>query len=184
MGQHSDGGLYSGARGCNRFEGDSGQGQDQDAPAGSTASTPQPSPGLRDHIEGYDGAGKDGIKGCHRKDNFERAIDDLGGRIEDAEPMASIDGVEQVTYKLPKKDREGNPTGEMRAPTFSKTVYDPSKISTDEFIGRGMEAAADAARRSESGTIGHVWTGIDSHGVSWHGFTDSDGNVTSFYPMG
>ena len=25
-------------------------------------------------------------------------------------------------------------------------------------------------------------TGIDSHGVSWHGYTDSNGNVTSFFP--
>lgn len=102
MGGHSDGGLYVGTLGSQRFEVDSAQ--DHGASGGSSASTPQPSPGLRNHIEQFDGAGKDGIKGCHRKDNFERAVDDLGGRIESVDPMTSIDGVEQVTYKLPKKD--------------------------------------------------------------------------------
>ena len=66
--------------------------------------------------------------------------------------------------------------------TFKKTVYNPSKISTEEYIGRGMEAAANAARRSESGTVGREWTGVYSHGVSWHGYTNLDRNVTSFYP--
>ena len=171
---------FSGTSGSRRF--DSPPSNDPNASASTPAGGPTPSPNLRDHIDNVDKVGKQGISGCHNSEIFEEALEELGGTIESREPVSSIDGVEVVTYRLPKRDRQGNPTDEMRSTSFTKTVFDPDKISTDEYVGRGMEAAAEAASRSDSGTLGHEWTGTDSQGVTWHGYTDSNGNVHSFYP--
>lgn len=181
MGGHADKNLFAGTHGSRRFE--SSPARAGELVESRPIQNPQPASSLKEHIEDFDGVARDGIKGCHKKCNFEEAVDSLGGRIEGTEPLESIDGVEQVTYRLPKKDKTGKPTSEMRAQTFKKTVYDSSVISTEEYVSRGLEAAADAARKSTSGMIGHEWTGTDSHGVSWHGYTDADGSVTSFYPI-
>lgn len=83
---------------------------------------------------------------------------------------------------MPKKDKYGNPTGEFKTKTFKKTVYDPSKIDTDTYIKRGLEAANNSARSSSSEKLGHEWTGTDNQGVKWPGYCDKTGKITSFYP--
>ena len=52
-----------------------------------------------------------------------------------------------------------------------------SKISTDEYIRRGMEAAANA--KSTSGT---QWEGLDSRGARWIGYKNGNGEITTFFP--
>ena len=173
MGGHGDGSLFSGASGGN---GASSSGK-------SIQSTVyHETPELRDHIEHARDGGRSGIVGGHEKSSFEDCLDDMGGRVEERSPSADIDGVETVVYRLPRKDGAGNPTEEFQAITHSKTIYDSSKISTDDYIERGLEAANDAANRSSSGRAGREWSGEDSHGVKWHGYTNDDGTIATFYP--
>lgn len=49
-----------------------------------------------------------------------------------------MDGVEKISYKMPKKDRQGKPTSEFQSSTKTKTIYDSSKISTDQYIKQGL----------------------------------------------
>jgi len=139
---------------------------------------------LKNHIENAEpsSSGKAGIKGAHNKDNFLNEIDRIGAHTTSTAPNSQIDGVEKISYQMPKKDKTGKPTGEYQSKTHDKTVYDPAKISTDNYIKWGLEAANSAATKSPSGKLGHEWTGTDSNGVKWHGYCDDSGNITSFYP--
>lgn len=90
-------------------------------------------------------------------------------------------GVKTVEYKMPKLNPDGTPTGEYGAKVFKKTIYDPDIISDDEFIKRGIEAANDAITKSHDGIMPREWSGVDSKGITWHGYF-GDGNITSFFP--
>ena len=127
-------------------------------------------------------SGKNGIKGAHRKDNFINEAKRVGARIIDTTTHPTINGVEDITYSMPKKDKYGNPTGQYQAKTHHKTVYDPSIISTETYVRRGLQAANNAAKNSQTGKLGREWTGTDDKGVRWHGYCDKNGNITSFYP--
>ena len=173
----SDSGLFSGTK-SNGV--DSGSGT-----SGKVASSLyKATQALRDHIENPEltSSGSDGIKGAHHKENFLKEVDRIGAKTTGTTPNTQVDGVEQISYKMPKKDKYGNPTGEFKTKTFKKTVYDPSKIDTDTYIKWGLEAANNTARSSSSGKLGHEWTGIDNQGVKWHGYCDKNGEITSFYP--
>lgn len=141
-------------------------------------------PSLRNHIENADisGSGKAGIKGGHKKDNFLQAVADVGAKIVGSVANSQLDGVEKISYKMPKKDRQGLPTTEFQSSTKTKTVYDSNKISTDQYLKQGLEAANNAAKNSSTGKLGHEWSGTDNSGIKWHGYCDDSGNITSFYP--
>lgn len=124
---------------------------------------------------------KEGIKGAHNKDNFLKEINHVGAKITETVPNSQMDGVEKISYKMPMKDVKGNLTGELKAKTFYKTVYNPEKISTDSYIERGLQAANNAAE-SSTGKLNREWTGTDNQGIKWHGYCDKNGNITSFYP--
>jgi len=138
--------------------------------------------GLREHITTASDGGRSGISGGHEEGAFQKKLDEMGGRVEHREPIKGIDGVEQVEYRLPKKDKTGEPTGEYQSKTHKKSVYDQRKISTDEYIKRGLEAANNAADKFPGGKLPREWTGKDSHGVTWRGYLGSDGNISSFFP--
>ena len=70
----------------------------------------------------------------------------------------------------------------FQSSTKTKTVYDSNKISTDQYIKQGLEAANNAAKNSTTGKLGHEWSGTDNKGIKWHGYCDDSGNITSFYP--
>ena len=59
----------------------------------------------------------------------------------------------------------------------SKTTYDPSIISDEAFVNRGVEAFENFL-----GSLPHEWSFIDNNDLSWHGYTDGYGNPTSFFP--
>ena len=139
---------------------------------------------LKNHIENAQPSesGKAGIKGAHNKENFSNEIKRIGATITDTKPNSQIDGIEKISYKMPKKDKFGKPTGEYQSSTHEKTVYDPKKISTDAYLKRGLEAANNAARISSTGKLIREWTGVDNQGVRWHGYCDNSGKITSFFP--
>jgi hypothetical protein len=165
-------GLFGGTQGANK------------ATARKSAKIYLPTESLRNHIENVEASsgGKAGIKGAHNKDNFLREIDRIGAHTISTTPNPHLDGVERISYQMPKRDKTGKPTGEYQSRTHDKTVYDPVKISTNKYIKWGLEAANNAAKKSSSGKLGREWTGTDSNGVKWHGYCDDSGNITSFYP--
>lgn len=139
---------------------------------------------LRNHIENPEPTTSvsDGIKGTHNKDAFMKEVERIGAKVTDTTPNSQLNGVEQITYKMPKKDKNGNPTGDYKAANFKKTVYDTSIIDTDTYIKWGLQAANNTANATSSGKLDHEWSGTDNQGIKWRGYCDSDGNITSFYP--
>ena len=172
----SGSGLFSGTKGSGYNGGQEGQSHSE-GPYKATEA-------LKNHIENPDSttSGNDGIKGAHHKDNFLNEVDRIGAKTTGSTPSTQIDGVETITYKMPKKDKYGNPTGDYKAKSFKKTVYDSSKINTDTYIKWGLQAANNAASSTSSGKLGHEWTGTDNQGVKWHGYCNDKGEITSFYP--
>ena len=143
-----------------------------------TEQTYSPTPELRKHITEATKK-RDQISGGHEKHAFEAMIDKLGAKIENRIPSSRVDGVEKVIYRMPRLDREGKPTGEYKNSTKEKTIYDPSKISTNVYMHRGFEAVNDAANgRLLSGW----WEGRDSQGVKWVGRANIDGSISTLYP--
>lgn len=139
---------------------------------------------LKNHIVNPESStsGKQGIKGAHHKENFLKEVDRIGAKTTGSTNNSQMNGVEKISYNMPKRDKAGNPTGEYQSKTHYKTVYDSSKISSQQYINRGLEAANNAAKHSSTGKLGREWTGTDNSGVKWHGYCDSNGNITSFYP--
>ncbi|MCF0133138.1 MAG: EndoU domain-containing protein [Blautia sp.] len=168
-------GLYSGA-----YTGETGKKPDY-KPEPTTYRATQ---ALKDHIENPQptSSNSEGIKGAHNKDNFTAEAKRVGAKTISSQSNSQLDGVEKIEYQMPKKDRFGKPTGEYKAKKFSKTVYDPSKISTDTYVKWGIQAANNAAKNSSTGKLGREWTGTDNQGVKWHGYCDANGKITSFYP--
>uniref|UniRef100_UPI003EBE47F1 CdiA family toxin C-terminal domain-containing protein n=1 Tax=Bacillus maqinnsis TaxID=3229854 RepID=UPI003EBE47F1 len=135
------------------------------------------SPSLEEHIRKVDPdvPRRRGIGGAHNRDEFmKNDVNILNVKKHDTLP-----GVEKITYQVPSLDaKTGQKTG-WREKSFDKTVYDPKLISDEEFIKRGKEAVDNAFSR---GVLGREWQGYDGKGIKWRGYTDKNGEVTSFYP--
>lgn len=119
-----------------------------------------------------------GIGGAHNADEFTKAIADEGAKIVDRTPHPTIDGVEIIEYKMPKLDKAGKPTGKFREQSYYKSTYDPAKISDEQMMRWGREAAENA---SVNGNLEREWVGKTLDGKTIRGYTDSNGNVTSFF---
>ncbi len=172
------GGPYTGTRGSNNHYGNGNS---------SSGSTPRytSTPSLRNHINNVDSSTprSRGIGGAHNRNNFINEANKIGAKIENVTPSSQINGVENITYRMPSLDKTGNPTGSYKAGTLTKTVYDPSVISTDAYIQRGLQAANNAAKGTANGHLGREWRGVDNHGVIWHGYCNGNGEITSFFPI-
>jgi len=95
------------------------------------------------------------------------------------EKHPTMPGVEKIEYQIPSIDgKTGEVTG-WKAKVYEKTLYDPKVISNENYSRLGKEAANDAASK---GALGREWQGYDSNGVKWRGYTNSNGEVISFYP--
>lgn len=139
------------------------------------------SPGLRNHLESAKDGGARGINGGHEKTAFEKKLQEIGGRVIEETDIPGIEGVKSVRYEVPKKDKRGNPTSEMRTISAPKSVYDKNVISTDEYMRRGLEAANNTAA-ANGGSLNRSWEGADNNGVKWKGYLDSDNNISTLYP--
>ena len=92
-------------------------------------------------------------------------------------------GFSVYEYQLPRRGKGGIlPPIEQRTykDGFSKTVYNPDIISTDDYIKRGLEAANDAL--SHGGIYGHRWEGLDSQGIKWVGYFDDKWEMSTLFP--
>ena len=166
----------------NLFEGTKGASNKSDK--STNATTYHATTELKNHIVEAEqsSSGRSGIKGAHNKDNFLKEVSKTGARVTGSTPNSQVDGIEKISYNMPKKDKYGNITDDYQSKTFYKTVYDSSKISDDTYIKWGLQAANNSAKLSSAGKLAREWSGKDNQGVSWHGYCDNNGNITSFFP--
>ena len=135
-------------------------------------------PELEAHIRNTDPSvpRRRGIGGAHNSTEFfQHDVEII------RETPSKIPGVSTVEYRMPKLNPDGTPTGEYGTKVLKKTIYNPEIISDDEFIKRGLEAANDAISKSSDGIMPREWIGVDSKGISWHGYYEN-GEITSFFP--
>lgn len=133
-----------------------------------------------DHIKYKDPSipRKRGIGGAHNADEFAKAAADEGAQIVKRKPHPSVDGIEIVEYKMPALDKTGKPTSQFQKKIHTKTIYDPKKVSDDQMMQWGREAAENA---SANGPLPREWTGVTNDDIPIRGCTDGHGNVTSFF---
>ncbi|MCA9553691.1 MAG: EndoU domain-containing protein [Myxococcales bacterium] len=120
-----------------------------------------------------------GIGGAHNMVAFEAAVKETGAVVVSKTAHPSLEGVYQVEYKMPALDGKEQPTGELQAGSFEKTIHDPSVWRDEDILRLGLEAAEDAASK---GVFGRTWHGTASNGMRFHGYSDANGRVTSVYP--
>jgi len=125
----------------------------------------------------FDVPRKRGIGGAHNRDEFFKYANEF--KVEKVVPHPTLDGVETIRYRMSALDRAGNPTGEYRAAVLEKTVYDPSKISNEQFMDWGRQAAAEA---QALGKLSREWVGTAPNGLEFRGYLDETGAVKSFFP--
>ncbi|MCL2322268.1 MAG: CdiA family toxin C-terminal domain-containing protein, partial [Oscillospiraceae bacterium] len=153
---------------------------------GPTGINKQYSDNIGEHIEYVENFSRDVTKGMTGGHNLEEFYDfmnyDLG--LSESEflvsktPHPDIDGIYEITYKIPSKDIYGNITGEkiFQKP---KTVYDPNIITTNEIIKWGKEALD-----SDTVTVnGRQIDGYAPNGLKFRGYLDDFGVVTNFHPI-
>ena len=108
---------------------------------------------LPKHLQTFDGIGKNGVGGTHSLDAFDQIVADNGIKIVNKIEHPKVKGIYSIEYKLPKLDKQLRPTGDLRKPTFKKTVYDPAIHSDEKILQLGQEAAAkgldDAIAKNE-----------------------------------
>ncbi|MET0051865.1 MAG: CdiA family toxin C-terminal domain-containing protein [Candidatus Thiodiazotropha sp.] len=120
---------------------------------------------------------KRGIGGAHNRDEFLKYSNEY--KIEEVVPHPSVDGVETIRYRMTALDPSGNPTGSYRTAILEKTVYDPKKISNEQFMDWGRQAAAEA---QAAGKLNREWVGTAPNGLEFRGYLDDTGAVKSFFP--
>ncbi|MGL4209493.1 MAG: CdiA family toxin C-terminal domain-containing protein, partial [Candidatus Adiutrix sp.] len=144
-------------------------------------------PELEQHIlYGSEGSSRrNGISGAHNQDAFFDAFNKANAEIVSIKPNPKLPGTTVVEYKIPALDPKTNqPTGGFINKTYTKTIYDPKKVSAQQFLNWGLEAANNSTviNYHKNTTLPNTWVGIDSNGAKWLGFFDKNGNITSYFP--
>ena len=123
---------------------------------------------------------KKGIGGAHNKEQL--LTNDI--EIVKSTPHPTLEGVETIEYQMPKLDKTGTPIpGEYQSGVPKvKTVYNPNIISDEVYLEKGIQAANDALSKSPDGLLPREWVGNDVSGIKWRGYSDENGNITSFFP--
>ncbi|MEH7541471.1 WXG100 family type VII secretion target, partial [Bacillus thuringiensis] len=108
---------------------------------------------------------KKGVSGGHNMDEFYNALKNQGVDVEDLiiskKSHSSIEGIYEIKYKIPRKDRAGNIAEPVSYKNIKepKTIYDPAMISDDKIYQWGKEAM-------QKGTInGRLVEGTASNGL-------------------
>jgi Bacterial EndoU nuclease len=130
-----------------------------------------------------------GIGGAHNLDEFKKIIAIKGTADEISVVGKPLDHPTQkgffykYTYQIRALDKASKPTVApaplWKTENFVKTVYDPSKISTANFIKMGKEAADNA---NSNNALTREWTGTAKNGVVFRGYINSTGEVVTFFP--
>lgn len=133
------------------------------------------------HLSTVDGfTQKNGISGGHNANAFYDAAKEYNVKIVSETPTG-VNGITEVKYLIPTKDRAGNLTGDYKAIPETKAIYDPKVFSDQKILELGQQAAAKGfkdAMNSPNGTANVV-----SGGISFRIYVDkSSGKVRNFHP--
>ena len=125
-----------------------------------------------------------GITGGHNMDEFYNYMKNQlklseSEFIEKITKHPDIDGIYEITYKIPVKDIYGNLTGRYKIFKFPKTVYDTKVITTQEIIDWGKLAldSKDAVIK------GRIIDGVSPNGLKFRGYLNDAGEITNFHPI-
>ncbi len=146
--------------------------------------------GIEDHIIYQDKsvARADGVGGAHNLNEFKKVLAIKGtseelkvSRIDDHPSRKGT--FYKYVYQIRALDGTAKPTvapAELwKAQIFQKTVYDPAKVSNENYIKMGKEAAENA---NSKGTLTREWTGTSKDGILFRGYLNTAGEVKTFYP--
>ncbi|WP_338019979.1 CdiA family toxin C-terminal domain-containing protein [Rahnella perminowiae] len=86
-----------------------------------------------------------------------------------------------MKYLIPTKDRAGNLTGDYKATTETKTIYDPNLFSDQKILELGQQAAAKDYKDAIASKNGPANVSVD--GVNFRIYVDkTTGTVRNFHP--
>lgn len=102
----------------------------------------------------------------------------------------SINGVKQITYKMPAYDgKSPEPVG-WREKEFSKTVYDPKVIPNEQMLEWGREAVKEAQEAGRLQTLPGLADnknipimGYSKNGLKFLIYIDNQGLIHNFHPV-
>lgn len=82
---------------------------------------------------------------------------------------------------IPTKDRAGNLTGDYKATTETKTIYDPNLFSDQKILEIGQQAAAKGYKDAMASKSGQANLSVD--GVNFRIYVDKTTvTVRNFHP--
>ena len=139
---------------------------------------------FKNHTINIDGfTQQKGVKGAHNLDIFNQAVSQYKLKIIRKDKHPTIDGIYEIEYQVPKKNKLQEYTGEYRTPKkpLVKTVYDPDIISNDKILEWGQQAAA----RGYKNAISKQLSGYNEtvNGLEFRIYLDLDtGKVKNVHP--
>ncbi|MEJ7617067.1 MAG: CdiA family toxin C-terminal domain-containing protein [Pyrinomonadaceae bacterium] len=122
---------------------------------------------------------KNGIGGAHSLQEFNKCLHEI--KVVSRRPHLTVNGVENIKYKIPTLDKTGRPDGGWSARTYEKTVYDSKVISDDRMMAWGRQAYAEAQAAGRF-VAPRQWVGTAPNGIAFRGFVDDAGAVVTFFP--
>ncbi|MGM3174135.1 CdiA family toxin C-terminal domain-containing protein, partial [Dickeya lacustris] len=133
------------------------------------------------HLSTVDGfTQKNGISGGHNANAFYDAAKEYNVKIVSETP-SGVNGITEVKYLIPTKDRAGNLTGDYKATPETKTIYDPKIFSDQKILELGQQAAANGYKEAMSSPNGTA--NVTAGGISFRIYVDkSTGTVRNFHP--
>ncbi|WP_198344878.1 MafB family polymorphic toxin [Neisseria sp. KEM232] len=159
-----------------------GDGAGNGGKGGDGKGTPPPPPDIRfnpdleRHLANVDGVDRNGIKGGHNQDNFMKELERLAAldphgkmTVEDLisrKELSDIDGISHIYYRVPIYNHKKEVVGykDIKIP---KTVYDPAKISDEQMVEMGKQAALkkyEETMRMNKQEFSSEFNGIDFYG--------------------
>ena len=121
-------------------------------PEGINFDTNQPN-----HLANLDGFKQQkGVAGAHNLDAFNQAVNQYKLKIVRKDKHPTIEGIYEIEYQVPKKNKQGQYTGDYRTPKnpLIKTVYDPKVISDVKILEWGQQAAAQGYKNAITQQLG------------------------------
>lgn len=133
------------------------------------------------HLATVDGfTQKSGISGGHNANAFYDAAKEYNVKIVSETPTG-VNGITEVRYLIPTKDRAGNLTGEYKATPETKTIYDPKIFNDQKMLELGQQAAAKGYKDALNSPNGAANVSVD--GISFRIYVDkSTGTVRNYHP--
>jgi len=133
-----------------------------------------------DHVEYRDFSTprKNGIGGAHNQVEFAKHQAEYTEIARVLHP--TVPGVEKVEYKIQALDLKGNPTGQLAARVYEKTVYDPAVWPRPKLKEALQEALLDAYQSNNNVLQSPWWEGATREGHALRGVF-RNGKIDTFF---